>query len=316
MVILLWYIPRLPYCAAKQKGNHDMKNLMRLFAIILILMLSIPALCMAEGETTNVAALAEGADVRIMSYNILHPDWNDRIPIKNRDQRFLNIIQHYMPDVVGIQEAGAKWQRFWIKNLVDTGVYAPACQQSHAEGFSFCTTTFLYNPNTVKLIDEYILDLIPNHVTRVVSVGVFETIADGARFVVTNVHTAPSNAPEEYAAHFATLIDYCEEDMAKYAGLPYIMVGDYNTDEAFEMYQNFMTATNVKDAKYEADVLVNDHATYIGWGDEELTPGRDYCVDHIFVNDKTDVKYFEVVLDLEADQASDHLPIYADIDLQ
>ena len=289
---------------------------LRLLATALILMMACPALCMAEGETTDVAELAEGADIRVMSYNILHPDWNDRIPIKGRDQQFLNILQYYMPDVVGIQEAGAKWQRFWTPKLIDTGIYAAACRQSHAEGFSFSTTTFLYNPNTVKLIDEYILDLIPRHVTRVVAVGVFETIADGTRFVVTNVHTAPSNAPEEYAAHFATLIDYCEEDMAKHAGLPYIMVGDYNTDEAFEMYQNFMTATNVKDAKYEADVLVRDHATYIGWGDEELTPGRDYCVDHIFVNDMMDVKLYNVVVDLDAKTTADHLPIYADIDLK
>ena len=290
------------------------KYSLRLFALMLALMLAIPMLCSAE--TTDTAELAEGADIRVMSYNILHPDWNDRIPIKGRDQNFLKIMQYYMPDVVGIQEAGAKWQRFWLSNLVKDGVYAAACQQSHAEGFSFSTTTFLYNPNTVKLIDEYILDLIPRHVTRVVAVGVFETIADGTRFVVTNVHTAPSNAPEEYAAHFAKLIEYCQEDMAKHAGLPYIMVGDYNTDEAFEMYQNFMIATNVKDAKYEADVLVRDHATYIGWGDEELTPGRDYCVDHIFVNDKMDVKLYNVVVDLEAKQAADHLPIYADIDLQ
>ena len=288
------------------------KNFLRMLAAVLALLLFVPALGVAEDQ----AKLAEGADIRVMSYNILHPDWNDRIPIKERDQRFLNIIQAYMPDVVGIQEAGAKWQRFWLSNLVKDGVYATACQQSHAQGFSFSTTTFLYNPNTVKLVDEYILDLIPNHVTRVVAVCVFERIADGSRFVVTNVHTAPSNEPENYAANFAKLIDYCKDDMAKYADLPYIMVGDYNTDEAFEMYQNFMTATNVKDAKYEADVLENDHATYIGWGDEELTPGRDYCVDHIFVNDKTDVKLFKVVLDHEAEIASDHLPIYADIDLK
>ena len=292
---------------------------LRLLALVLALMLTVPALCFAEGETAEAietAPLAEGADIRVMSYNILHPDWNDMIKIKGRDQIFLEIIKHYMPDVVGIQEAGAKWHRFWKPELLDTGLYVAACRQSHADGFTYSTTTFLYNPNTVKLVDEYILDFIPNHATRVVAVAVFEYIADGTRFVVTNTHTAPSNEPENYQEHFKMLIDYSTEDMAKYAGLPYIMVGDYNTDEAFDMYQNFMNALNVKDAKYEADVLDNDHATYIGWKNEQLTPGRDYCVDHIFVNDMVDVKLFTVVEDLDAANASDHLPIYADIDLK
>lgn len=292
-----------------------MKNnsmILRLLAAMLAMMLMLPAaVCSAEDDPE----LAAGADIRVMSYNILHPDWNDKIPIQDRDQRFLNIVQYYMPDVIGIQEAGAKWQRFWTPQLIDTGIYASACRKSNAEGFSFCTTTFLYNPKTVKLVDEYILDLIPNHVTRVVAVTVFETIADGMRFVVTNTHTAPSNAPEEYADHFEKIIDFTNDEMKKYEGLPLIMVGDYNTDEAFEMYQTFMDALGIKDAKYEADVMVRDHATYIGWQGEELDPDRDYCVDHIFVNDKMDVKLFNVVVDHEAKNTSDHLPIYADIDL-
>lgn len=288
--------------------------ILRLLAAVLALMLLAPALCLAE--TTDAAELAEGADIRVMSYNILHPDWNDRIPIKGRDQNFLNIMQYYMPDVVGLQEAGAKWQRFWTPHLIDTGIYAAACRQSHAEGFSFSTTTFLYNPKTVKLIDEYILDIIPNHVTRVVAVAVFETIADGTRFAVTNIHPAPSNAPEEYAQHFEKIFEFTLAEQAKYADIPVIMVGDYNTDEAFEMYQTIMTTLNVKDAKFEADVLVRDHATYVGWMDEVLNPDRDYCVDHIFVDDKVDVKLFNVVVDLDAKNTADHLPVYADIDLK
>ena len=61
---------------------------------------------------------------------------------------------------------------------------------------------------------------------------------------------------------------------------------------------------------------VNDHATYIGWEDEELEPNRDYCVDPIFINDKADAKLFTVVTDHDATTASDHLPLYADIDLK
>ena len=290
------------------------KNFLRLLAVVLMLMMVIPA-CFAE-DTADRQELAEGADIRVMSYNILHPDWNDRIPIKGRDEKVMNILKYYMPDVVAVQEAGAKWHRYWIANLIDTGIYAPACRQSHAEGFSFSTTTFLYNPNTLKLVDEYILDLVPNHVTRVLAVCVFEKISDGTRFVVTNTHPAASYEVEEQMKHFADIMKYAKEEMQKYAGLPFIMAGDYNTDEAFKMYPIFMNTLNLKNAKYEADVMVQAHATYIGWEGEELEPGRDYCVDHIFVNDKTDVKLYNVVTGHDAPHASDHLPVYADIDLK
>ena len=102
--------------------------ILRLLAAVLALMLLAPALCLAE--TTDAAELAEGADIRIMSYNILHPEWNDWISIKGRDEKFLNILQYYMPDVIGIQEAGAKWHRFWIPKLIDTGIYSFACRQT------------------------------------------------------------------------------------------------------------------------------------------------------------------------------------------
>lgn len=288
--------------------------ILRLLAAVLALMLLAPALCLAE--TTDAAELAEGADVRIMSYNILHPEWNDWIPIKGRDQRFLDILQYYMPDVVGIQEAGAQWHRFWIPKLIDTGIYSFACRKSNAEGFTFSTTTFLYNPKTVKLVDEYVLDLVPNHATRVLAVAVFEKLSDGTRFVVTNTHTSASYEKELYAQNFADLMVLAADEMKKYEGLPFFMTGDYNTDEAFEMYQTFMDTLGVKNTKYEADVMVRDHATYIGWQDEELEPNRDYCVDYIFFKGPADVKLYNVVVDHEAKNASDHLPIYADIDLK
>ena len=64
--------------------------LLRLLAAALILIMSLPALCLAE----ETAELAEGADIRVMSYNILHPDWNDKIPIKGRDEKVMNILKY------------------------------------------------------------------------------------------------------------------------------------------------------------------------------------------------------------------------------
>jgi len=161
-----------------------------------------------------------------------------------------------------------------------------------------------------------VLDLDPGSDIRVFAVAVFETLSDGTRFVVANTHPASSTETENYTRNCEDIMTIGKEQMEKYAGLPFILTGDYNTDEAFEMYQTLMNTLGVKDAKYEADVLVRNSATYIGWQGEELNPDRDYCVDHIFVNANTDVKLFNVVVDFDIRNTTDHFPIYADIDLK
>ena len=61
-----------------------MKQRTRL-AVLLILVLT---LCLVPPgiaeEPDDDPGLAEGASLRIMSYNILHPDWS-RVPVKGRD---------------------------------------------------------------------------------------------------------------------------------------------------------------------------------------------------------------------------------------
>ena len=281
-------------------------------ALVLALTLLIPLLCIAEAETADDPGLAEGAELRIMSYNILHPDWS-HVSVKGRDEIVAAILCSYMPDVVAVQEAGAKWHKALNPLLVEPGIYAPACRKSNAEGFIYNTTCFLYNPQTVSLAEEYILDLDFRDASRVLSVAVFERLSDGVRFVVTNTHPAPRNTPEKYERNMADLTAFAADVMKQYAGLPIIMAGDFNTPEQSEMYQRFMNEVGVKDAKYEADVLVRNYSTYFGLQAVPTADNPDYCVDHIFVNDKVKVRLFNAVIDHGVQNASDHIPIYADI---
>ncbi|MBR6184687.1 MAG: endonuclease/exonuclease/phosphatase family protein [Clostridia bacterium] len=287
-------------------------RLARLLALSLTLTLSFLPACTAETEAGDDPALAEGASLRVMSYNILHPDWS-RIPVKGRDEIVAEILLFYMPDVAAIQEAGAKWHKALAPLLTDTGVYAAACRQSNAEGFIFNTTCFLYNPKTVVPIEEYILDLDFKDASRVFSVAVFERLSDGVRFVVTNTHPAPRDTPEKYARNMADLTAFAAETVQKYADLPVIMAGDFNTPEQSDLYLSFMRQAGVKDAKYEADALVRNYSTYFGFRVAPNTENTDYCVDHIFVNDHIDVKLFSAVIDHDVQNASDHIPIYADL---
>ena len=88
-----------------------------------VMMLSAFMPCIAEEEDNP--ELAEGADLRIMSFNILHPEWS-RVPVKGRDEIVAEILRYYTPDVVALQEAGAQWHKTLKPILADTGEYATA----------------------------------------------------------------------------------------------------------------------------------------------------------------------------------------------
>ncbi|MBQ7184930.1 MAG: endonuclease/exonuclease/phosphatase family protein [Clostridia bacterium] len=278
-----------------------------LYACLLGLIVALSlGLCAAESADTA------GADLRIMSFNIMHPDWS-RVPVKGRDEIVSEILRAYRPDVAALQEAGAKWHKALKPLLVDTGLYAQACRQCNAEGFIYCCTTFLYDPGSLRLVEETVLDLDPRDAARVLSAAVFERISDGARFVVTNTHPAPREQPEDHQRNMAGLMALISDLRMRYAGLPLIMAGDFHTPEQDGYYPELMERAGVRDAKYEADTLVRGCSTFFGWGSAPDPGSADLCVDHIFVSPGVGVRRFEAVIGHGVEQASDHIPIVADI---
>ena len=288
----------------------------RILSITLLLaaMCMIPFRCWAETRRDHDYSLAEGATLRIMSYNLMHPDWS-RVPITGRVEIVTSIFLDYRPDVVAVQEAGAKWHKALIPVLVDTGLYSFACRKSNADGFTYNTTCFLYNPDTVSVVDEYILDLDFRDATRVFSIAVFERNSDGAMFVVSNTHPAPREEHANYSRNMEKLSQYAADTITKYADLPVIMAGDFNTPEQTDAYLAFMSKAKVRDAKYAAKILVKNYPTYFGYQVEPNTENFDLCVDHIFVNEYIEVVSFDAVIDHDVMNASDHIPIFADINI-
>ena len=295
------------------------KMVLRVLTFVLALMLMVPA-CVAE--CTENHDLAEGADIRVMSWNVLSPDWlhfdKSKAPMADRHEKMAALVLDYMPDVIGLQESTSRWHKAFKPLLIDTGLYGITNRQSHADGFKYCACPILYNPLTVQVVEEYLIDLDKHSDCRVFAVTVFEKLSDGTRFVVTNTHPAPWDEPENYARNWATMTEIAAEQLAKFADLPMIMVGDYNTYEQMAEFPALIETLGVKNAKTEAETMAQNVSTYIGWQGKMADYDRPtpYVLDHILINDNVAVKLYDVVVDHEADQASDHLPIYADIDLK
>ena len=267
-------------------------------------------------DTPAPRALADGADVRIMSYNVLNPAWGkaehgDLNKVKSRIDKFVALALYYRPTVIGLQEAAYDWHKYFDKQLVSTGIYSFCCD--HTSSGKTNMTGFLYDPSAVKVVDSYVIDLVEKSDHRVISVGVFEMLNDGKRFVVMNTHPVP-NSYEEYPAQMAQIAELEKAEAEKYPDLPIFLTGDFNTNNTMKEYAAFVEALSVTNARDSAESILNHNVTYAGFKMPAVCSGG-RCIDHIFHNDKAKVKLFNTVIEDGMHFGSDHMPIYADVAL-
>lgn len=256
------------------------------------------------------------ANLRVMSYNVMHPGGGYNAtgtpqPVKGRSPAFVSIINEYLPDVIGVQEAHTDWHVAFNQALVENGPYLQTCNGEE----TFLLTTLLYNNETLELLESEVLEIEPKDDTRIVDFALFRHRASKKEFVVFNTH--PSNKAAKLETHYRVLLDLVSTKMKEYPDLPVLMTGDYNANETTTYYSNLMSTLNVTDAKYSAETLLHSCGTYFkgGWGGE-VNPDTKAAIDHIFVNDKVQSDTFSVIIDGGVEKVADHLPIYADVTLK
>ncbi len=254
-------------------------------------------------------------DARIMSANVLvsYKSWGGE-PVKPRAKQFVELMQLYAPDVVGLQEASSDWHACIEQNLTDYEFIHP---QNNL--FQKSLTTLIYNTKTLKLLDSGRVTYSEGDGTkhRAITWGVFETLADGKVFAVSSTHLdliREGKEEEEYAimsGQVDELFALLETIRAQY-DCPIFCTGDYNSMEngsengvyaADGIYQKL--AGTLTDTKFAAR---NQAA-----GEEEAWDFPSW--DHIFLQGEAEVVAFRVLSDTVLKGMSDHYPIYADIRL-
>jgi len=258
------------------------------------------------------AELTEGADIRIMSFNLLCELWNDKPPIEGRDERAMAIFSYYAPDVVGIQEVSDNWYKALDKIMA--GEYAFTDRKTERGETNF--STLIYNTSKVKLLDHgtkvYSQGNSPK--LRLVTWGVFEKLDTGKQFIVVSTHWDLGSNPQFQEVHSNEMAAFCNQLIDKY-GLPLITTGDYNSRESTSYIKNFLEKTGFIDSKYTATVVKKACKTYHDLGVAVSTSDAE-CIDHIFGSKGVEFLFYNVETSKTATDTSDHNPIYADIKLK
>ncbi|MBE6627365.1 MAG: hypothetical protein E7629_00400 [Ruminococcaceae bacterium] len=261
--------------------------------------------------------LAEGANMRVMSFNILCELWNNQAVIEGREIPVIAPIYTYQPDILGLQEVSDAWYDALDPLLGET--YAVVDRVTSLGDVNF--SPLLYNTETMTLLDHgvKVLPYASNNAEirglRVLSWGYFERKSDGARFVAINTHwNVGSEASDntERLTQAKDMVAFIETVKSIY-NCPIVTTGDYNNRTGQEPYDYYVSETGFKDAGLNAKVVNRLIKTTHTLFASSVTSGA--AIDHVFTSEEFEILYYNTLCDKILAGASDHYPVYADLKL-
>lgn len=279
----------------------------------------VPALsanCDVKGTISkfvNEPALAEGADIRVFSFNVLFDNTHKNPTVAERSICLDALLNHFKPDVIGLQEFNERWHDAFAKMNSGYRIVDAEVGLSHPNN-----SCIAYNPAKVRLSRHgyEIYSKGDRAHLRLASWAKFEDLDSGKEFIVVNTHW---DIVAEYQMIQAVEMAELVLELQKKYGCPVITTGDYNRREDTAEYKKYVEITGLKDSKYTALTKGNAHTTS-GHGFSQpakmVNPNVIESIDHIFGDDRVEFRYFTVLTDQLTRDSSDHCPIFADIKLK
>lgn len=270
--------------------------------------------------------MAEGAEIRVMTFNIL----GGSIDTNNRKEDIIQTILDYLPDVVGFQESNKNCLNN-IHTSAAIAKYYGINKSYHSNGSTANYTPILFLKSKYKLVEggvEWNNSRYTGTNTKSMSWAVLERISDGKQFIVVNIHgslwsasyTLPAGETHESMsakAASAWKIDNAEQILAKiaelqtkYGNLPVFTTGDYNFNKTHKAYQT-MQSTGFLSAQDKALSATPGASFHSNPGQSPNADGL--AIDHIFYSPDSIDAIKHVICKRELDiNASDHCPVYTD----
>lgn len=257
-------------------------------------------------NTTDRADKADGADIRILSWNILNPKWGGT-EVTERVGYFMQNLYYYRADVIGLQEAAQPWQE-QLSALPAPYAFIGRTTDSGAPNM----TCMLYNTDTLNLVESGTIDIEPKSEIRVITWAVLEIKASGKRVLVTNTH--PDARADVCSEHLKIFLDKMQRLRETY-DLPTLSVGDFNSTETSASYKA-VVADGFVDCKFADGVTVlRDRDSYLKGDFGGIVTTGMGSRDHVFFKGAVTPLAFNTVVDNGVRLVSDHLPVYADVQI-
>jgi endonuclease/exonuclease/phosphatase family metal-dependent hydrolase len=285
-----------------------------LFFILISLLLLISISSTAQAQTS-------GLD--IMSYNIRY-DNPDDAPNHwdNRKNRVANVIKFHEPAFIGTQE-GLIHQLTYMDQELSNYEWIGQGRKDGKHGGEF--SAIFYDTRKVKLVEEsdstVWLSETPQKpskswdaaLPRILTWGLFEDKSTGKQIFVFNTHF--DHIGEVARLESSKLILRVIEEVA--GETPAVLTGDFNVTPDSKPYATLTGSNPELNDAYEFSVLphVGPSFTFEGFEVKGGSEGR--RIDYIFVNNDIQVNKHAILTSFqEGFYPSDHLPVYAEIEIK
>lgn len=247
----------------------------------------------------SVSALA--TELTVVSYNLRYENdwdaeagngWKERYPVAAAQLEFIR------PDVFGTQELQIGQIRDLLNVMPQYSYIGVAREDGKEDGEH---AAIFYNRDKVKLIDSgnFWISETPDRpskgwdgqCTRICTWGHFET-PDGKPFYYFNMHMDHVGvvARREGGKLIVNKIKEIAGD-----GATVLLSGDFNVDQASEVYDVFATSGILDDTYEKANHRFAPNGTFNSFDPTNTTGSR---IDHIFVSPKVKVDRYGILTDM------------------
>ncbi len=276
-------------------------------------------------EKVTCEPLSEGAEFRVMSYNIMAewPNWGGLyMPISQRNEGFHSVIDAYDPDVIGIQEVSDTWSELIPKEYGH--IYEFVNRRTPDDKF-YNLSTIMYKKEKFELIKsglQYFAYNGPNKI-RLVDWAILKDKATEKKFAFFNTHwcfykEAVQDAERIWNARENAVI--IRSVMAANPDVKHAFsTADYNTlaehpiAVEFRKYAELVDSMELaRDAGNPYDIVGG--CSHPGTNREGFTAGG--RIDNIYVTPNMKVHCYHTILWNGVEHVSDHSPKYADFTLE
>ena len=273
--------------------------------------------------------LIDGADLRIMSSNVLFLNQNDGT---TRAKLLKDIYMEYYPDVIGLQECDSSGHSLVVSGL--SSYYSAACATVGTSSTK-SHTPILYRADRCQLLNSgsYSFAQQAGSASKILSWAVFKHLATDKTFAVINVHCTvvtatiqeryesqgkpvPSNdvdGAEWREDNSREILERFDQLKGTYgANLPVFIMGDMNATAAAESIQMLDRREELGNC---IDLATVSKTTGIrSWHDLGKAPPAGNSIDHMFVTKDT-VHVYTHYLNTSTDalKSSDHCQLICEV---
>lgn len=265
-----------------------------------------------------ITAISFGQDAIVMSYNIKYDNTGDTINNWNdRKEAMVNIIAHYEPGILGLQEVLHRQLSYLTEQLSGYKAIGVGREDGKEKGEH---SPILFNSSKYKLLqsDTFWLSNTPNKISvgwdaaleRICTYALFQDLDSQQQFYVFNTHFDHSGmvAREKAAQLIVSKIKTLNKE-----GFPVVLMGDLNLKPDSAPIQFLQNALQ-DGQQITKHPFYGPTGTFNGFDPLKNLTDR---IDYIFVQNAIVDRYLHIDDRMENNKhISDHLPVLAYLQFQ